>query len=57
MDYNTKAHRRAEARRRKMQAYRDKGWTLEKIGRRFGGISKARVRVILSSGSAVAAQA
>ena len=34
-----------------MQRLKDKGWTLEKIGRAFGGISKQRVAAILSGGS------
>lgn len=54
MDYNERAHRRAEARRKRMQKYRDRGWTLEKIGARFGGISKVRVRAILLAGGKTA---
>lgn len=33
--------------REEMQVLRDKGWSLEKIGKEYGGISRERVRQIL----------
>jgi len=45
---NQRAARRAAARAARMQRLKDQGWTLHAIGRRFGGISRQRVKAILS---------
>ena len=49
--YQKQTAQRAARRRAKMRRLKEKGWTLEKIGRAFGGISKQRVAAILSGGS------
>jgi len=48
-EHNRKQRDRAARRRAKMLALREKGWTLDRIGRAFGGITKQRVAAILAA--------
>lgn len=47
INWNDKQAREAEERRLKMAALKKSGWTYAAIGRRFGGISRQRVRAII----------
>lgn len=46
-NWNDQQAREAEERRRKMAALKREGWTYAAIGRRFGGITRQRVRAII----------
>jgi hypothetical protein len=45
--YQKKTAQKAARRLARMQALRQKGWTLDRIGRAFGGISRQRVSMLL----------
>lgn len=46
-NWNDQQAKEAEERRRRMEALRKDGWTYAAIGRRFGGITRQRVRAII----------